>query len=125
MRASRLLLLLIVAGVGLWILKFSGIAGSKSEDSSSAPPIERARAVAKKSQDRDAQRAEAAHEAESTAPGAGVTENMTPDQVKALLGSPDEVTTETTDMGRSREKWLYKSVGKTVTFENGVVVSVN
>jgi hypothetical protein len=125
MRASRFLLLLVVAGVGLWILKSSGIVGSKSEEASSTAPIDRARAVAKKAQSRDTQTAEAAREAESTAPGAGVTENMTPEQVRALLGSPDDVTTETTDTGRPREKWLYRSAGKTVTFENGIVVSVN
>ena len=125
MRASRLLLLLIVAGVGLWILKSSGIVGSKTEDASSRAPIDRARAVAEKAKSRDTQTSEAAREAESTAPGAGVTENMTPEQVKSLLGSPDEVTTETTDTGRPRERWLYRSAGKTVTFENGIVVSVN
>ena len=125
MRASRFLLLLIVAGAGLWILKSSGVVGSKSEEASSTAPIDRARAVAKKAQSRDMQTSEAAREAESTAPGAGVTENMTPEQVKALLGSPDDVTTETTDTGRPREKWLYRSAGKTVTLENGIVVSVN
>ena len=51
---------------------------------------------------------------------AGVTENMTPDQVRALLGAPDEVTSD----GRAREVWTYRSVGKTVTFENGVATSV-
>ncbi len=125
MRFSTLILLLIVAGVGLWILKSSGIVGSKPEEATSRAPIDRARDVAKKAQSRDTQTSEVAREAESTAPAAGVTENMTPDQVKALLGSPDEVTTDTTDTGRPREKWIYKSAGKAVIFENGVVVSVN
>jgi len=125
MRASRLILLLIVAAVGLWIYKSSGILGSKTEDASSRAPIDRARAVATKAQSRDTQTSEAAREAESTAPGAGVTENMTPEQVRSLLGPPDEVTSDTTDTGQPREKWLYRSAGKVVTFENGIVVSVN
>jgi len=125
MRFSSLVVLLIVAGVGLWILKSSGVVGTKPEETSSRAPIERARDVAKKAQNRDTQTSEVAHEAESTAPGAGVTENMTPEQVKSLLGSPDEVTTETTETGRPREKWIYRSAGKTVIFENGVAVSVN
>ncbi len=28
------------------------------------------------------------------------------------------------DSGARRERWIYSSVGKTVTFENGVVVSI-
>lgn len=62
-------------------------------------------------------------EADSGSP-AGVTENMTPDQVRALLGAPDEVTSETTDSGVTRERWIYRSAGKTVVFENGVATSV-
>jgi hypothetical protein len=44
--------------------------------------------------------------------------------VRALLGSPDEVTTDTTANGAPRETWHYRSVGKKVVFENGVAVSV-
>jgi hypothetical protein len=49
---------------------------------------------------------------------------MTPDQVRALLGAPDETSTETSETGTPREKWTYRSVGKTVVFENGIVVRV-
>jgi hypothetical protein len=49
---------------------------------------------------------------------------MTPDQVRALLGPPDDVTSETTEMGASRERWTYRSVGKSVVFENGIVVRI-
>lgn len=57
-------------------------------------------------------------------PAGAVSENMTPDQVRALLGSPDETSSETLGSGVTRETWTYKSVGKTVVFENGVAVSV-
>ena len=59
------------------------------------------------------------------APLAGtVSENMTPDQVRALLGSPDETSSETLGSGVTRETWTYRNAGKTVVFENGVAVSV-
>ena len=62
---------------------------------------------------------------EADQPLAGtVSENMTPDQVRALLGTPDDVATETTSAGGTRETWTYRNVGKTVVFENGVAVSV-
>jgi hypothetical protein len=63
------------------------------------------------------------HEADQPQ-GGSVSENMTPDQVRRLLGAPDEVTTETTGAGAARETWTYKSVGKSVVFENGVVIAV-
>ena len=44
---------------------------------------------------------------------------MTPDQVRALLGAPDDVSSE-----GGREVWTYRNVGKTVVFENGVATSV-
>ena len=62
--------------------------------------------------------------AEATAPGAGVNENMTPDQVRALLGAPTETSSETLESGVKRETWTYREVGKTVVFENGIVTSV-
>jgi hypothetical protein len=34
------------------------------------------------------------------------------------------VDSETSDSGVAREKWTYRSVGKTVVFENGVVARV-
>jgi hypothetical protein len=49
---------------------------------------------------------------------------MTPDQVRALLGPPDSVDSETSDFGAAREKWTYRSAGKTVVFENGIVTRV-
>ena len=49
---------------------------------------------------------------------------MTPDQVRTLLGPPDEVETTTADNGRTQETWVYRRVGKTVVFENGVAVSI-
>jgi len=66
---------------------------------------------------------EAAREADK-AQGGGVTENMTPDQVRALLGNPDSIEPGSGEGGRPRERWIYRQAGKAVVFENGVAISV-
>jgi hypothetical protein len=126
MRASRLILLLVVAAAGLYILKnYSGLFGSRSPEAAAAPssPIDRAKAARDASDRRTAAGESTAREADQ-APAAGVTENMTPDQVRALLGAPDDVEKTSLDNGGTRETWTYRSAGKTVVFENGVAVSV-
>lgn len=118
---KRLLTLLIVAGVIAWLVKTyapHGAAGGASPED----PIRRARAAAAANDARVSAAAATSQEADQSA--AGVTENMTPDQVRALLGAPDDVQTETLDSGMRRETWSYRSVGKTVVFENGVAVSI-
>ena len=119
---KRLLLLLLVAGIGFYLYKqrvvSSGAAGPPAGN-----PIERARSAAGASGARTAASDAVAREADQPAGGA-VSENMTPDQVRALLGPPDDVQKETLENGSSRETWSYRSVGKTVVFENGIAVSV-
>ena len=118
---KRLLTLLIVAGVIAWLVKTyapHGVAGGASPED----PIRRARAAAAASDARTDAAAATSREADQSA--AGVTENMTPEQVRSLIGPPDDVQTETTDAGVRRETWTYRSVGKTVVFENGVAVSI-
>lgn len=122
---ARLILLLLVVGVGLWLYKNSagGLLGTREPNSPAAAPIDRAREAARKA---DARHAETDRlGAEDAQREAGrVHENMTPAEVRALMGSPDEVTTDTNAVGAPRETWLYRSVGKKVVFENGVAVSV-
>ncbi len=118
---KRLLTLLIVAGVIAWLVKTyapHGVSGGASPED----PIRRARAAAAANDARVSEAAATSRESDQSA--AGVTENMTPDQVRALLGAPDDVQTETLDSGMRRETWSYRSVGKTVVFENGVAVSI-
>lgn len=119
---KRLLLLLIAAAVVWYLVKHYGLTPS----SGAAPgtsPIDRARAAASASDARNSARETAGREADG-AGGGSVSENMTPDQVRSLLGSPDDTSTETLPSGGTRETWTYKSAGKTVVFENGVAVSV-
>ena len=111
---KRVLLLLLAAGIVWYLVKHSASSTLKPGVDGAASPIERARSAAGASDARTA-----AGDAVSA-----VSENMTPDQVRALLGSPDDVQTETLENGSTRETWTYRNVGKTVIFENGVAVSV-
>jgi hypothetical protein len=121
---KRLITLLIVAGVIAWLVKRYGVLSPGSPASSAGHAVERARSAASASDAHTDAAASVAREADQSAGAAGVTENMTPEQVRALLGSPDDVQSETLDSGMRRETWTYRSVGKTVVFENGVAISV-
>ncbi len=114
------LLLFVIAAVVLWYLakNFGLLPAGVAGGGSTTAPIDRARTAAAASDARTAAGQGVAREADQPSNG-GVTENMTPDQVRALLGAPDEVSTD-----GGREVWTYRSVGKTVTFENGVATSV-
>lgn len=124
MSLGRLLLVLVVVAIGLYLYKNSAgvVSSSRRATSPASAPIERARAAARQSEERGARAESAKREADSTS--GAVTENMTPDQVRSLLGAPTEIETETTETGARREKWIYRSAGKTVVFESGIAVSV-
>jgi hypothetical protein len=122
MSAGRLLLLVIVLGGGYYLYRHSGSFAGQTPDASSSAPLDRARRAAQQSDRRSSEADAVGREAES--PAGTVTENMTPDQVRALLGPPTEVQTATSESGASRETWIYRHVGKTVVFENGIAVSV-
>lgn len=124
MRFGRILLFLLAAGVGLWLYKGQSTSLFSGSGGDNAAPIDRAKAAASKSNSRTADTAAAQTEADAAAPAAGVTENMTQDQVRALLGPPSSSRSETTDAGVPREIWTYTQAGKTVVFENGVAVSI-
>jgi hypothetical protein len=123
---SRLILLVIVVAAALWLYKHSagGLLGTK-DDGASRAPIERARDVARKSDARAAETDQLGREAATGREAGRVQENMTPAEVRSLMGSPDEVTSGTSANGAPQETWIYRSVGKTVVFENGVAISVN
>ena len=123
--AMKRLLLFVIAAVVLWYLakNFGLLPAGVAGGGSTTAPIDRARTAAAASDARTAAGQGVAREADQPSNG-GVTENMTPDQVRALIGSPDDVSTETTATGGPREIWTYRSVGKTVIFENGVVAGV-
>jgi hypothetical protein len=121
---KRLLLLLVVVGVIAYLVKSYGVFSPASSAAPDTGPISRARTAAAANNARVDAAAAAGRESDSSAGAAGVTENMTPDQVRALIGQPDDIQSETLDSGVRRETWTYRSVGKTVVFENGVAVSI-
>jgi hypothetical protein len=122
---SRIILLVIVVAAGFWLYKNSagGLLGSRAKDAP-ASPVERARRVAATADDRQAETQRYASEEPTPREAGRVHENMTPTEVRAMLGAPDEVSTETTASGGTREIWTYRNVGKRVVFENGVAVSI-
>ncbi len=120
---KRLLLLIAAVGVVAYLVKTQGLLTRSTPGETRGSPIDRARAAAAASGARTAAGDAIGREIDQPSTGT-VTENMTPDQVRSLLGSPDDVSTETTDAGVARETWTYRSVGKTVVFENGIAVSI-
>lgn len=120
----RILLVLAVLAAGWWVVQSRHLIGPAPEGERAAP-IDRARTAAYAGEARNGQ-TEAATRALDSQPSGGnaVSENMTPDQVRTLLGPPDSVDSGTTDSGNTIEKWTYRQVGKTVVFENGVVARV-
>jgi hypothetical protein len=123
---ARVLLALAVLGAGLWILRSQHLIGPPPvPEAERAAPIDRARAAARASDARNAQTEEAARALDSRSSGGNaVSEDMTPEQVRALLGQPDGVESSTNELGTTIEKWTYRQAGKTVVFENGLVARV-
>jgi hypothetical protein len=123
---ARLILLLLVVGVGIWLYKNSagGLFGSRPVDSSTTAPVGRARTAAATIERRQADTDRLGSEAAEPREAGRVHENMTPAEVRALMGPPDEVTSGFSSSGGPQETWIYRSVGKKVVFENGVAVRV-
>lgn len=116
MKVSNIVAVIVLGGAGIWV--YENRAGLFPP--SGAPEASKSDAVSR----HNATVEEAGAEAAKAIPGGNVSENMTPDQVRAALGSPDEVETSTNDMGKPVEKWTYRKAGKVVTFVDGVAVSV-
>jgi hypothetical protein len=115
MKPGRLILWIAVLAGALWLFqnraRFLGSLRA-AVDPTPAPAARQ-----------DSALSEAAREADKASTG-GITDNMTPDQVRSVLGNPDSIETGASDSGKSRERWIYRQAGKAVVFENGVAVSV-
>ena len=116
MRFGRLALALVAIALAAWIIKNHDRALRSLRPAADRPESSAAAS-------RDPALSEAAREAEKPSGGA-VSENMTPDQVRAILGSPDSIESGTSDTGKPRERWIYRQAGKAVVFENGIAISV-
>jgi hypothetical protein len=125
MSMGRLLLALLVLGAGLWLVRTQHLFSPAADPGAATAPADRARAAARASAAQNAQTEAASRSLDGQTPAGAVTENMTREQVRALLGPPDSVDSETADSGASREKWTYRTAGKTVIFENGIVIRID
>ena len=124
MSLGRLLLVFLVLAGGLWLVRSQHLVGPPADASDATAPVDRARAAARASAARNAQTEAANRSLDSQTPAGAVSENMTREQVRALLGPPDSVDGDSSESGAGREKWTYRNPGKTVVFENGVVVRI-
>ncbi|HEY6066158.1 MAG TPA: hypothetical protein VIY96_08375 [Thermoanaerobaculia bacterium] len=122
----RIILIVLVLGAGFWLYKHSagGLLGSRGDESAARAPIERAREAARKANARQSEVDRMAAEGAPPREAGRVQENMTPDEVRALMGAPDEIVEGNSDSGTPRQTWYYKSVGKKIVFEKGVAVLV-
>src|SRR5437867_12514173 len=118
----RIILILLVLGAGFWLYKHSagGFLGSRDDEAAAQAPIERARRAAQKSNERQAEIDRLGSESAAPREAGRVQENMTRDEVRKLMGEPDEIVPGNSDSGTPRETWYYKSVGKQVVFETGM-----
>ena len=122
----RIILILLVLGAGFWLYKHSagGFLGSRDDEAAAQAPIERARRAAQKSNERQAEIDRLGSESAAPREAGRVQENMTRDEVRKLMGEPDEIVPGNSDSGTPRETWYYKSVGKKVVFEKGIAILV-
>ena len=116
MRVSNIVAVVVLAGAGVWAYQNRGRLFSQA----GSPDAGRTDSVSQHNAAVEA----AGQEASRPAAGGSVTENMTPDQVRSLLGPPDDVESSANDLGKPVEKWTYRKAGKVVTFVDGVAVSV-
>jgi hypothetical protein len=115
MKPGRLIFWIVVIAGALWLFQNRAkLLGNlrRADERASTPAAAQ-----------DSPLSEAAREADKASPG-GITENMTPGQVRSVLGNPDSIEPVTTDSGKPRERWIYRQAGKAVVFENGVAISV-
>jgi hypothetical protein len=121
----RLIGIVIALYAVVWLVKSYGVLSPKHGTDATSSAIEKAREAEKKSDSYNAQLATASQEAsQAVSRGGSVTENMTPGQVRGLLGEPDQIEQTTSDTGKAQERWIYRSVGRTVLFENGIAISI-
>ena len=122
----RLLILVLVAGVGYWIYKdqptVSGLVDSI------VSPLMGSRAAVKSSErNRLTGDATTAISEQSDAAVGTLHEGMTVSEVRELLGTADKVEEEKRkdgNKGPQRMRWTYGKVGRVLIIEEGRVVSI-
>ena len=122
-RVRRLILLVVVAGIGYWIYKdqptFSGLV-----DSVTRPIMGSKAAVDTSERNRVVGDATTAISDQTDGIVATLREGMSTTDVRDILGNPDKVETETVD-GVEQERWSYSKVRRVLIVRKGRVVSIS
>ena len=121
-KIRKVLLIALVAGVAYWIYKdrptLSGIVDSITN------PLLGSRAAVKSSErNRVVGDASTAISEQTELPVGSLREGMTAREVTELLGNPESRQNEVVD-GVERVRWNYTSAHRTLTFQDGRLVSI-
>jgi hypothetical protein len=122
MRVKKLLLLAVVVGIGYWIYRtrptVSGIVDDLTQ------PIFGSKAAIKESEHKrvESEAAPAVGKDEAVSVGT-LKEGMKADDVKDLIGRPDEIVQFKED-GVDKFRWTYRRLGRVLVLREGRVVSI-
>lgn len=121
-RVRRLILLVLVAGVGYWIYKDRPTPGGLI-DSLTNPLMGSKAAVESSERNRVVRDASAAVTEQTDASVEALHEGMGTSEVREVLGDPDSIEEETVDRAH-RSRWTYKRVHRVLVFQDGKIVSI-
>ena len=119
----KLLILALAAGVGYWLYRTRPTISSFVDGLTR--PLFQTRAVVSESERKRA--------VADTVPAVGgdeelpvgtLRQNMTAAEVRDLVGSPDEIQRFRDEEGAEGFRWIYRRLGRVLTFKDGRVVSI-
>jgi hypothetical protein len=121
-RTRNLLLLALLAAVGYWYLRDQPTLSQFVDDLTQ--PLLGSKAAVKESEHKRVVGDAATVLGQQTDENVGTLhEGMTTAEVRDLLGSPDRIET-VSNREPIRVRWTYRTVKRTVLFEDGVVISI-
>ena len=121
-RARRLVLVVLIVGVGWWIYKDRPTAGGLI-DSLTNPLFGSKAAVESSERNRVVGEASTAVSDQKDSFVAALHEGMTTSEVREILGEPDSVEQSAADQFRSA-RWTYRRLHRELVFEDGKIVSI-
>ena len=122
MKGRRLLLLILVVGIGYWIYRTRPTVSGIVDDLTR--PIFGSKAAVKESEHKrvEAEAAPAVGRDESVPVGT-LKEGMKADEVRDLVGRPDEIE-QFKKNGVEKVRWTYRRLGRVLVLREGRVVSI-
>jgi hypothetical protein len=122
MKGRKLLLLALVVGIGYWIYRTRPTVSGIVDDLTR--PIFGSKAAVKESEHKrvEAEAAPAVGKDESVPVGT-LKEGMKADEVRDLVGRPDEIEQFKED-GVEKVRWTYRRLGRVLVLRDGRVVSI-